>query len=250
MKKDIIHFFGTTGSKDVFFNKIRLSGGLYLDIDDTKLILDPGPGTFYQYISHYKNEIDGIVLSHVHIDHSNDLNLLVELMTDGGENKKGTVLLPNQALEDRVLQPYVANFPEELEVIKPKAQYQIKNIEITTSIEHRHGVENYGFKIKTKNHVIGLVTDTGYFSELIDSYQKCEILIINVPYYRQNKPKPKHLEIANVEELIQNIKPKKVILTHFNQNMIENYPVKIAEDLSRKYEIEVIAAEDGMILEL
>lgn len=250
MKKDIIHFFGTTGSKELFFNKIRLSGGLYLDIDDTKLIIDPGPGTFYQYISHYKNEIDGMLLSHVHIDHSNDLNLLVELMTDGGENKKGTVLLPNQALEDRVLQPYVANFPKELKVIKPKSQYQIKNIEIITSIEHKHGVENYGFKIKSQNHVIGLVTDTGYFPELLASYKECQILIINVPYYVQNKLKPKHLDIGNVEEFIQEIQPKKVILTHFNQNMIENDPAKIAENLSKKYTIEVIAAEDGMILEL
>ncbi len=32
--------------------------------------------------------------------------------------------------------------------------------------------------------------------------------------------------------------------------MIENHPAKIAEDLSRKYEIEVVAAEDGMIVRL
>ena len=61
-------------------------------------------------------------------------------------------------------------------------------MEITSSIAHKHGVENYGFKIKTKNHVIGLVTDTAYFPELLDSYQGCEMLIMNVPYHRQDKP--------------------------------------------------------------
>lgn len=250
MEKDFVHFFGTTGSKEIFFNKIRLAGGLYLHMDDTKLIIDPGPNTFYQYINHYTDKIDGIVLSHVHIDHSNDLNLLVELMTDGGESKNGTVLLPKQALEENVLQPYIRNFPEKIKIIEPSISYKIKNIEITTSIEHRHGVENYGFKIETKNHRIGLVTDTGYFPELIDSYRGCDVLIMNVPYYIQDKLKPKHLDIKGVEEFIKNIKPKKVILTHFGGNILNNNPVEIAKRLSETYEIGVIAAEDNMLLEL
>lgn len=42
---DFIHFFGTTGNKEVFFNKIRFSGGLYLSIENTNLIIDPGINT-------------------------------------------------------------------------------------------------------------------------------------------------------------------------------------------------------------
>lgn len=81
----------------------------------------------------------------------------------------------------------------------------MENIEITSSIEHRHGVENYGFQFKTKKHNIGLVTDTAYFLELLDSYKGCDILIMNVPYHIQDKPKPKHLDISNVEEFIKAI---------------------------------------------
>lgn len=78
----------------------------------------------------------------------------------------------------------------------------------------------------------------------------CDILIINVPYHVQNKPKPKHLDIANVEEFIKVIKPNKVILTHFNCNILDSNPVGIANELSRKYGVEIISAEDDMILEL
>ena len=250
MSKDFIHFFGTTGNKDIFFKKIRSSGGLYFSVDSTNIIIDPGPNTFYKYINNYEDKIDGIILSHIHIDHSNDLNIFVELMTNGGEEKQGSLLLPNQAIEERVLFPYVKEFPKHLEIIKPNSNYTIKNIEITSSIEHKHGVENYGFKIKTKNHIIGLVTDTAYFPELLNSYKGCDILIINVPYYIQDKPKPKHLDIANVEEFIKVIKPSKVILTHFNCNILNSNTVSIANELSRKYSIEVISAEDDMILEL
>lgn len=250
MAKDFIHFFGTTGNKEIFFKKIRSSGGLYISVDDTNIIIDPGPNTFYKYIHKYEDKIDGIILSHIHIDHSNDLNILVELMTEEGENQRGTVLLPKQAIEEKVLFPYLKDFPKDVKVIKPSSKYQIKNVEITSSIEHRHGVENYGFKIKTKNHVIGFVTDTAYFPELLTSYRDCEMLIMNVPYFIQDKPKPKHLDIANVEEFIKRIKPRKVILTHFNCNLLNRNPDRIAEALSEKYGIDVMAAQDDMIFEL
>lgn len=250
MSKDFIYFFGTTGNKDIFFKKIRSSGGLYFSVDNTNIIIDPGPNTFYKYTKNYEDKIDGIILSHIHIDHSNDLNILVELMTNGGEEKQGKVLLPNQAIEERVLFPYVKDFPEHLEIIEPDSKYTIKNIEIISSIEHKHGVENYGFRIKTKKHIIGLVTDTAYFPELLNSYKGCDILIMNVPYYIQDKPNPKHLDIANVEEFIKVIKPRKAILTHFNCNILNSNPVWIAKELSKKYGTEIISAEDDMILNL
>lgn len=250
MPKDFIHFFGTTGNKDVFFKNIRSAGGLYLSVDDTNIVIDPGVNTFYKYTHTYEDKIDGIILSHIHIDHSNDLNIFVELMTKGGEEKRGTLLVPNQAIQEKVLYPYVKDFPEHLEIIKPNSNYTIKNIEIITSIEHRHGVENYGFKMKTKKHTIGFVTDTTYFPELLKSYKGCEILIMNVPYHIQDKPKPKHLDIPATEEFIKAIKPQKVVLTHFNCNILNHNPVMLAEKLSQKYGIEVISAEDDMILEL
>lgn len=250
MPKDFIHFFGTTGNTDIIFKNIREAGGLYFHVDDTKIIIDPGVNTFYKYTHTYEDEIDGIIMSHIHIDHSNDLNIFVELMTNGGEERKGTLLLPNQAIEEKVLFPYAKDFPKHLEIINANTAYKIKDIEITSSIEHRHGVENYGFKFKTREHIIGLVTDTAYFPELLDSYKGCDILIMNVPYHIQDKPNPKHLDIQNAEEFIKVIQPKKVVLTHFNCNILNGNPSLLAKELSKKYGIDVIAAEDNMILEL
>ncbi len=247
---DFIHFFGTTGNKDIFFKKIREPGGLYLSIDNTNIILDPGVNTFYKYINTYEDKLDGIILSHVHIDHANDLNIFVELMTEGGEEKKGTLLLPTQAIENQVLQSYLKEFPQYMYMIEPGTKYKIKNIEIVSSIEHKHGVETYGFVIKSKKHHIGVVTDTAYFPELLESYKGCDILIMNVPYYLNDKVKPKHLDIPAVEEFMKAIKPKKVILTHFNSNILRANPSLIAENLSKKYNIDVIGAKDDMILEL
>ena len=230
---NFIHFFGTTGNKDVFFEKIKSPGGLYVSVDDTNIILDPGPNTFYKYMNIYEDKLDGIILSHVHIDHSNDLNIFVELMTKGGREKKGTLIVPNQAIENKVLQPYLNDFPEKVYKIEANTKYKIKNLEIVSSIEHRHGVETYGFVIKTKKNNIGLVVDTAYFPELLESYLECDILIMNVPYSVNHKTNPKHLDVPAVEEFIKAINPEKVILTHFNMNILKENPVCIAKRLRR-----------------
>ena len=249
---DYIHFFGTTGNKDIIFKNIRSAGGLYINIDDTHIVFDPGINTFYKYIHTYGNKerIDGIIVSHVHIDHANDLNIFIELMTNGGREKRGSVIVPKQAIENRILQPYLESFPEKIETIEANKTYKIKNLEITASIPHDHGVECYGFTIKTSRNKIGIVTDTKYFPELLKSYENCDILIMNVAYHINNKEKAKHLDIPAVEEFIKTIQPAKVILTHFNKNILSANPPEIAKDLTKKYGIEVISTEDDMDLYL
>ena len=44
--------------------------------------------------------LDGIILTHRHLDHSNDINVMIEAMTNGGFKKKGIVFAPSDALEE------------------------------------------------------------------------------------------------------------------------------------------------------
>ena len=56
------------------------------------------------------------------------------------------------------------------------------------------------------------------------------------------------MDIPAVEEFIKTIQPNKVIITHFNKHILSENPPEIAQDLTKKYGIEVIAAEDDMDL--
>ena len=71
---------------------------------------------------------------------------------------------------------------------------------------------------------------------------------MNVAYFINNKEKAKHLDIPAVEEFIKTIQPNKVIITHFNKNILSENPPEIAKELTKKYGIEVVAAEDDMKL--
>jgi phosphoribosyl 1,2-cyclic phosphodiesterase len=59
-----------------------------------------------------------------------------------------------------------------------------------------------------------------------------------------------HLSIDDVREILTRIRPRKAVLTHFGMTMLRAKPWVVAEELSRELGVDVIAASDGMTLEL
>jgi ribonuclease BN (tRNA processing enzyme) len=248
-----IKFLGTAGARFVVTKQLRKSGGTWLTLDDTNVIIDPGPGSLVKCLSSKPKlsplELDGIILTHRHIDHSNDINIMIEAMTDGGFKKKGVVFAPKDTLEDDpVILKYVRSYVEKIEILKEKGTYSIKNISFSTPIKHCHGVETYGLNIHSKNHSISIITDTKYFEKL-ESYYKENILIINSVLIEE-KDYIQHLSLKDVEKIISANKPKLTILTHFGMTFIKAKPWEIAEDLTEKFGVKVIAASDGMEIDL
>ena len=248
-----IKFLGTAGARFVVTKQLRKSGGTWLTLDDTNVIIDPGPGSLVKCLSSKPKlsplELDGIILTHRHIDHSNDINVMIEAMTDGGFKKKGVVFAPKDTLEDDpVILKYVRGYVEKIEILKEKGTYSIKNISFSTPVKHNHGVETYGLNIHGKNHSISMITDTKYFEKL-ESYYKEDILIINSVLIEE-KDYIQHLSLKDVEKIISANKPKLTILTHFGMTFIKAKPWEIAGDLTEKFGVKVIAASDGMEIDL
>ena len=245
-----IKFLGTAGGRFVVSKQFRNSGGIWLTLDRTNILIDPGPGSLVRILSSKPKlnprDLDGIILSHRHIDHTNDVNIIIEAMTNGGWDKKGVLFAPNQALEeDPVVFRYVRNFLDNTEILKEKGQYKIGSITFETPVNHiHHGVECYGFNINSKDISISIITDTKYFNGL-ESFYQGDILILNVVFVK-NKKNLEHFDVNDVERIISNNKPKLTILTHFGMGMVKSKPWEIAESLSKRFGVKVIAASDGM----
>jgi len=244
-----IKFLGTAGARFVVTKQLRKSGGIWLSLDDTNVIIDPGPGSLIRCLSSKPKlnplDLDGIILTHRHLDHSNDINIMIEAMTNGGFKKKGIVFAPEDALnDDPVILKYIRNYVEKIEILREKGTYKIGNISFTTPIRHLHGVETYGLNIYGKNCLISIITDTKYF-EGIESHYKGDILIINSVLI-EKKDYINHLSISDIENIISINKPKLTILTHFGMTIIKAKPWEITEKLSKKLGVNIIAANDGM----
>ena len=132
-----IKFLGTAGARFVVMKQLRTSGGIWLTLDDTNVLIDPGPGSLTKCLSSRPKlnprDLDGIILTHRHLDHSNDINIMIEAMTNGGFDKKGIVFAPSDALEeDPIVLKYFRNHVEKIEVLKEKGEYNIRNISFST----------------------------------------------------------------------------------------------------------------------
>jgi phosphoribosyl 1,2-cyclic phosphodiesterase len=248
-----IKFLGTAGARFVVMKQLRASGGIWLTLDDTNVMIDPGPGSLVRCISSKPKlnpmDLDGIILTHRHIDHSNDINIMIEAMTNGGFKKKGVVFAPNDALEgDPVILKYVRDQVERIEILKEKGKYHVGNISFETPIRMKHGVETYGINFRGKTSSISLITDTDFFTGLASHFTG-DILIVNVVML-EDKSTIEHLCLQEAEQIIETNKPRLAILTHFGMGMVKAKPWEIAEQLSKKLSVQVTAASDGMVVDI
>jgi len=248
---DTIIFLGSAGARIMVANQIQPSGGLWLNLSGTEILLDPGPGTIVQSTKRKlrADKLSAIILSHRHLDHSADVNIMVEAMTQGGFKRHGWLFAPADALgAEPVLFSYLKDYLDGVEILQEGKSYSIGNISFTTPIRHIHPVETYGMRFTTGEHTFAYITDSRYFDGLCHSYG-AELLIINVVFL-EPRPTIDHLSLPDAEHIIMEIKPKVAILTHFGMTMWRAKPWEIAERLSQQTRVKVLAARDGMRFDL
>ena len=248
---DAITFLGTAGARFVVARQLLASGGAWLNLGNTQILFDPGPGSLVQAARRKLDptKLGAIILSHRHLDHSGDINIMIEAMTDGGTKKRGTVFVPGDALnQDPVIFSYLQSYPREIQLLTERGSYLIDDISFVTPVRHRHPVETYGFVFQTPRHTFSWITDTRYFEDLASHYEG-DLLIINVVRLNPGAPID-HLSLPEARTIIEEMKPKMAILTHFGMTMWRARPWELAEKLTEETGLPVIAARDGMEFDL
>ena len=95
------------------------------------------------------------------------------------------------------------------------------------------------------------MVDTRYVPELIRDYEDSDILVMNVVRFKPHESGDvMHLCIDDVREILTRIRPRKAVLTHFGITMLRAKPWAVASALAHELGVDVIAASDGMTVEL
>jgi ribonuclease BN (tRNA processing enzyme) len=257
---DSITFLGTGGARFMIISQELASGGLWFNLGGTEFIVDPGPGSIVRATQQKLNpeRLSAIVVSHRHLDHAADVNIMAEAMTRGGFRRTGRLFAPRDAIEtEPVILDYLKKRLESIEILEAGKSFLLGGVTLTTPVRHIHGVENYGLVFKTEKLTIAYITDTRYFEDLPVHYHG-DLLLMNVVFL---EPKTQaqsidinmpidHLSVPDAERLVREIKPKTAILTHFGMGMWRANPSTIASQLTEKTGIRVIAAQDGMVFQL
>ncbi|MBE0431478.1 MAG: MBL fold metallo-hydrolase [Dehalococcoidia bacterium] len=249
--RDTITFLGTAGARFVVARQLLASGGAWLKLGNTQILLDPGPGSLVHAVRRKLEpaKLEAIVLSHRHLDHSGDLNVMIEAMTEAGTKNRGLVFVPADALtQDPVVFSYLRSYPRDIQILAEGGSYAVNDVVLETPVKHEHPVETYGFIFRTPRHTFSWITDTQYFEGLAGCY-KGDLLIVNVVRIKAGAPIG-HLSLPEAGQIIEEMKPKTAVLTHFGMTMWRARPWELAGELSEQTGVKVIAARDGMELDL
>jgi len=196
-------------------------------------------------------QLDAVVLTHHHLDHASDVNVMIEAMTNGGHTQRGVLLLPRQAYEeDSPLCRYVLDFPERVQTLEEGSWYTVGGLTITAPAQMDHGVETYGLLLCDNRGQVGFVPDTYYREGLGEKFHGCSLLVVNVVLYEDYGPAVTHLNPKSAARIIREATPDKAIITHFGMHVLQHKPWEIAARMSEETGVAVTAASDGLLVDL
>lgn len=252
-----ILFLGSGGARFVVARQLRASGGMWMRFGSTQVHVDPGPGALVRALSHVPpcnpRELDAIVLSHKHLDHSNDVNAMIEAMTSGGFVRRGTVLAPEDAFDDEaVILPYARRFPERIEKLVARGgPWHIGEVDVRTSITHKHAVQTYGLHFAYGNLRLSYLPCGRYFDGLAADYaaHRPDVLIVNVLRLADTL-NVDHFTWHDACRVVCEVRPKVAIFQHFGTKMLEADPSRLAAEFEDEYGVRAIAAYDGLTVDV
>lgn len=249
----LITFLGTGQGSFVIGRDILSSGGFIIQVDENQFHIDPGPNALKNIAQNGINVRANIALlaSHAHLNHSNDVNAVIDAMTYSGFDKKG-VLIANKTVVNGnenykpSLNPYYRDFLERFIVLEAGQRVGINEIEIL-ALKTKHSEQAIGFKFFTPYFTLSYSSDTKYFPELVEEYKNSNILILNVPHLKKEEAKD-NLCIEDAIKIIKEVKPRLAIIQHFGIEMVKADPLYQIREIQKSTGIQTIAAKDGMVI--
>jgi ribonuclease BN (tRNA processing enzyme) len=246
-----ITFLGTGGGRFATIYQTRSTGGIYIQ-DKLRMIIDPGPGAILRM---NQNDIDPttielLMISHCHPDHYTDADIMVEAMTMGGTQKRGTILGSQSVISgidgfNQKVSDYHLSRLEKVHSAGPNMDLLIDDVKIQTIPTIHTDPSGIGFKIHSQHGIITYTGDTSISDEVIDSYKDSRILIMALTTPIGVKLNH-HLSPEDAVTVLQKVKPEKALLTHFGLRAIKEGPQAIAQWIEEQSGVKTVAADDGI----
>ena len=233
--------WGRNGNIDIHnLNNFRTRSSILIEINNTNILIDTSPDLRQQLYSAKCTNIDAVLFTHIHSDHTSGLP---DMRAISLINDKIIPAYMSKDMKDKILSHYKFIFKGDkdyrpfMEIRDIQNKFFINNIEIKT-FKHNHG------SIDVQTYRIGKFaysTDLkNFYKNDIDNLQDLDLWVVGL---LRNDPHPAHAGFEQILDYIKYIKPKKTIFTHMTALLDE-------EKLISKCPHNVLPAFDGMEIEI
>jgi len=238
------------GSGDAFGSDGRYQTCIQLRGDGSNLLLDCGASSLIamKRFGVSPNEIDAIVVSHLHGDHFGGVPFF---MLDGqlvSKRERPLIIAGPPGIADRLAQAMEVLFPGSSQVqrafevrfveLADRAPAEVAGATVTPfEVVHASGAPAYALRVQAGGRTIAYSGDTEWTEALTEAARGADLFICEA-YYFEKKMKF-HLDYETLTQHRDELGCKRLIVTHMS-----------AEILARVATLDAEAAEDGMVVDL
>lgn len=236
----------------------RSTGGMLFEHGDPVhyLHIDPGPGALTQMkrIRYDLGKTESVIISHAHPDHYSDAPSVIEGMTRGGWEKRGSVYGSPTVMEgvDNLgpcLSPYHLGLAAHTSSIRAGDVLCIDGM-MTEICRARHSDPfNVGFRFRTQHGIVSYLSDTEYDDDIGRQYLGSRVLILPVTTPHGNRINY-HMCTDDAVRIAELVRPELCIFIHAGIVMLRHHPdlqAKMVEDATG---VRTVAARDLMVLDV
>jgi ribonuclease BN (tRNA processing enzyme) len=240
-------------------SKDRNAPGVLVNLDDGTLFLfDCGNGILRQIAKADVNfsKIDNVFITHLHLDHTSDLGILVKANWLQGRQNTLNVIGPKGTkqmcdLFFSKVYPYLEDvIPLEVKdalpgIVQENEHYRLSCFPLT------HGVSSLAYKIETKENMIVVCGDTYSPVKGLSDFSKNADLLIHEVSFPDDYPyeKKDHTKPASLGREAEEAGVKTLVVTHLYP-VCEGKEEQIVNSIKESYAGEVIIGEDLMVISL
>ena len=238
------------GCGDAFGSGGRNNTCFHLTGERVNLLIDCGATSLpaMKRLEIVRNDIELILITHFHGDHFAGLPFFL-LDAQFSRRTKPLIIAGPQGIEARLTQVMEALFENssktrqkfELSVVTLSPEQTVTFGAVSVMpypvVHGDSGGPFLGYRIEAEGRVIAYTADTEWTETLIPLARDADLFIAEA--YTYDKPVKNHLSLAALQSHLDDIKPKRLILTHMDEDM-----------LSRLVTLPHTGAHDGMSIDL
>ncbi|NPU15467.1 MBL fold metallo-hydrolase [Bradyrhizobium sp. 83002] len=238
------------GCGDAFGSGGRSNTCFHLTGARTNLLIDCGTSSLLalKRLGIACNDVALILITHFHGDHFAGLPFLL-LDAQFSRRTQPLVIAGPAGIATRLTQVMEAMFEHssstprkfELSVVElaPEQPVRFGDVGVTPFpvVHGNSGGPFLGYRIEAEGKVVAYTADTEWTDSLIPLGREADLLVAEA--YTFDKPVKNHLSLAALEAHLDEIRPKRLVLTHMSDDMLRRLPNLPHE-----------TAHDGMTIDL